>query len=467
MLRHAVLLLPLLVSAAPQPEEAPATRPIAAGIQWSEDYAATLARGAAESKVVMLALNMDGERANNQMAQQSYKDREVIALTSHALCLVGSVSNHNSSGSCSRFGTVTCAAHQAIEKASRSGELSRDPGGLIIAPQHVFLGPDGKVILSVPYLISTAELSWCLVVAINSVNPEADLKLPSGARPPKRLIQEGVLGPAEEGMAKGSKRSVGPATLEEAMELIDKLRKGGRGTGKIQSLNRIMTCDEDEPRDFTMQQLRGGIGKKPERLRGLIHSIGVTAPASYWEVVAEYATNSDILMREEAAAALEQLAAPKSVKVITKALKKEKDGRVRGAWMRALGSAGADDSKVRSTLVKAASKEKDREAKTGAIVALGYLVPHKDVEAAIRKAYTSEDSDHMLAAACAMALTRDKKWRDMLYPMLKQEPQGQLHDALVGCLEVLTLGRLESLAKPLAEVCDDRVERERFFGRKQ
>ena len=66
-----------------------------------------------------------------------------------------------------------------------------------------------------------------------------------------------------------------------------------------------------------------------------------------------------------------------------------------------------------------------------------------------------------------MALTRDKNWRDLLYPMLKQEPTGQLHDGLVGCLEVLTLGRLKSLARPLAEVCGDRVERERFFGRKQ
>lgn len=468
MLRQAVLLLPLLASAAPQLKDSGPLSPSAAGIQWCENYADTLARGAAESKVVMLALNMDGERANNTMAQITYKDREVVGLTAEVLCVVGSAYTHNSSGTCSRFGTVSCADHQTVEKASRSGELARDPGGLSIAPQHVFIGPDGKVILSVPYLISKAELSWCLVEAQRSLDPEIKLKLPSGARPPKRLVQEGVLVLAKStGKTERPARSVGPATLEEALDLIDKLRKGGRGTGKIQSLARIMTCDEDEPREFTMQQLRGGLGKKPGRLRDLVHTIGVTAPASYWEVVAEYASNHDPMMREEAAAALEQLASPESVKIISKVLKKEKDGRIRGTWLRALASAGAGESKVRSAVLKAFKKEKDHEAKTGAIVALGYLVAHKDVDDAIKEAFASQDHDQLLAAACAMALTRNKQWREFLWPMVKQEAEGELHDALLGCLEVLTLGRLESLGAPLAEVCGDQVQRERFFGRNQ
>lgn len=466
MLRQAVLLLPLLASAAPLLKDSGPRALGVADIQWCENYADTLARGAAESKVVMLALNMDGERANNSMAQVTYKDRALVGLTKDVLCLVGSASNHNSSGTCSRFGSVSCADHQTIEKASRSGELARNPGGLIIAPQHVFIGPDGKVILSVPYLISIAELSWCLVEAQRSLDPESKLKLPSGARPPKRLIQEGVLVLAEStGSTERPARSAAPATLEEALELIDVLRKGGRGTGKVRALARIMTCDEDEPRTFTLQQLRGGLGKKPGRLRDLVHTIGLTAPASYWEVVAPYASNHDLLMREETAAALEQLASPKSLKVIGKALKKEKDGHIRGTWLRALASAGAGESKVRSTVLKAAAKEKDPQAKIGAIVALGYLVAHKDVEAAIRTAFASKDRDQLLAAACAMALTRDKRWRELLWPLLKQETEGKFHDALTGCLEVLTLGRLQSLGAPLAEVCGDRIKRERFFGR--
>ena len=141
-------------------------RPVAgaADIDWQPSYETALLRAADEDRVLFVAVNMDGERANDRTADKTYHDKTVVGLSEHTLNLVASLSEHaKPDRTCPRFGDVTCADHRRVDIDVRENVLAPDDEGYVIAPQHVFLKPDGEVILSVPYEISAAELEWCFV----------------------------------------------------------------------------------------------------------------------------------------------------------------------------------------------------------------------------------------------------------------------------------------------------------------
>ena len=50
-------------------------------IEWSPSYQEALELAAKEARVIFIAVNMDGERANDRMADQVYGDRTIVALS--------------------------------------------------------------------------------------------------------------------------------------------------------------------------------------------------------------------------------------------------------------------------------------------------------------------------------------------------------------------------------------------------
>ena len=126
-----------------------------AGISWSGDWDAAFEQARGESKVVLLAINMDGEKANDRMAEDVYSDKEVIALTQQTVNLIGSRFEHG--GKCKRFSGVECTDHQQMEKHIRADILQVTPQTDLVAPQHIFADAEGKILLSVPYEISARE----------------------------------------------------------------------------------------------------------------------------------------------------------------------------------------------------------------------------------------------------------------------------------------------------------------------
>ncbi len=460
----------------PPPDPAPA-----AGVDWQVDFETTLLRAADERRVVFVAVNMDGERANDRMAEDTYRDKTITGLAEHTLNLVASVGEHaKAERTCPRFGDLTCPDHRRVDIDVRERVLEPDDEGFVIAPQHVFLDPDGKVILSVPYEISAAELEWCFFTSLKSVDPEFAHRLSPGARAPRRLIRGAVAG-AGAGQA--------PPTREEVLELIAEVKKGNlRGGERMAALRRILLADEPEAIDFIGDELRRGppLGRGAGRRGGgggaraagerrdtrgpLLHAIGVRSPASYWEIVLEPATGSDQLLRAEAVVALEQLAAPESARGIGAALKREEVAEIEKNLLRALGSAGAADKKARQTLLSRAKKEKDPILRANAIVALGYLARHADVDERLRELLASDDPDERVAAACAVALTRERGWLEVLDALEQGEedeeekPGKAFEDACTGARAVLEGGDLAPIEGSLTRVCRDEIARERLFG---
>ncbi|MAF67349.1 MAG: hypothetical protein CMJ84_17045 [Planctomycetes bacterium] len=473
------LISPILVSSpASQPilGRTPGTSPVA-DIDWQTDYETALLRADDEQRVIFVAVNMDGERANDRMAEKTYHDKTVVGLAEHTLNLVASVSEHaKPERPCPRFGDLTCAEHRRVDIDVRERVLAPDDEGFVIAPQHVFLAPNGEVILSVPYEVSAAELEWCFFTALKTVDSEFSHRLSPGARAPRRLIM---------GAVTGAGAGQPPPTREEVGELISEVKKGNlRGAERMAAVRRILLADEPEAIDFIGTELRRGpaVGRGGGGRRGggggraggdrrdnrdlLLHAIGVRSPVSYWEVVLEAATGSNPALRAEAVVALEQLAAPESVRGISSALKREEVPEIEKNLLRALGSAGAADKKVRQTLLSRVKKEKDLVLRSNAIVALGYLTRHEDVDERLRELLEGGDPDDRVAATCAVALTREKEWLEVLEAVAAAEKENDksLEAARTGAKAVLEGGDLEPIEDSLTRACRDEIARERLFG---
>ena len=114
-------------------------------IQWTPGFAEALETARKEKRPVFVAINMDRERANDEMVREVYKDPTLVELSKRSVNLFCSQDTHG--GTCTRAGGgLTCEAHQKAEIAVRERVLGIAAGEAVIAPQHLFLAPDGSVI---------------------------------------------------------------------------------------------------------------------------------------------------------------------------------------------------------------------------------------------------------------------------------------------------------------------------------
>jgi HEAT repeats len=430
------------------------------GITWSPSLEQAKAQALAETKVIFVAVHMPGERANERMAKRVYTDKTITQLSERTLNLVAmAMGPYREQGSHLDLGDLTEEQLQRLDIDLRAQVLKPDAEGFVVAPQHVFLKPDGEVILSVPYEISAAELEWCFVQALTALDPEHAPKASEHARPPKRLIKAGVI--------QGNDASIGatPATLEEVLALIKEINKSRAGNWDKKM--RLLTADEEKARGFVTKLLRGGGRGGDDTKTRLIQNIQRRSPASWWEVVIEFAEHHSPAVREQVAACLEVLAAEPSLADIKKALRKEKDPRLQGMWLRAQASAGPADSRVRKATLKAAHKSKHPITRANATLALGYLSPGEDVRALIADLLDDPDAPREVktAAICALALTRDEDAREVLAPLAQEA--GELKAAATAALKTLDEGDLAPLGPFVKGACGDQVTRERLFGAAQ
>jgi len=125
-------------------------------IDWQPDLDGALERARREKRALFVAVNMDGEEANDVIAEGHYRERVVVARARDFVCLVASADAHSPSGACPRFGAVTCADHQRVERQVRARYL----GGAtrVVAPQHLVVSPEGNVLRRREWALSEDEL---------------------------------------------------------------------------------------------------------------------------------------------------------------------------------------------------------------------------------------------------------------------------------------------------------------------
>ncbi|MCB9914018.1 MAG: hypothetical protein H6828_02580 [Planctomycetes bacterium] len=450
-----------------------------AGIEWQAEYEQALQLAKDEGRVVFIAVNMDGERANDRLAEKTYQDKRIRELAQSTVNLVASNFDHAKSGStCPRFGTIGCDQHRRVDVDVRGKVLAPDADGFVIAPQHVWLAPSGEVLLSVPYDVSEAELEWCFVTALRTVDPDFAWHLPSDARAPKRLVMGGVAQTGEETGA-----GLPPPTRAEALELLDKLKRGLRGDEHQKALRRLAQADEPEACNYMVGILRAaagggrggggrggggpaGDGSEPgkDRRIELLRWIATSSPPSYWEVVAEVLSAGEPALRAQAVVAIEELAAPESLKEVRAALSKEKDAKIKKDLYRALGAVARDDAKARKTLLKQAGDKRQPLWQRNAILALGMLTPDEEVHAFLTELVTSGEGQVREAALAAIALTRDPAWLELLKGDLTGTES--FTALLVNVRAVLEGGKLALVRDAVEALGEDDLPRDRLFGRR-
>lgn len=151
-------------------EDAPA-------IRWEVSLKEALKKAQAENRPILVAINMDGEVANEELASRTYLDRKLVDLASKTVNLIGSAGTHSQvlvslgdatkKKACSRFKSVTCEEHQAVEKAVRRQYFKNSDE--MVAPQHLTLKPNGQLIDLRRYQVSAQELEKMISAAIQVV----------------------------------------------------------------------------------------------------------------------------------------------------------------------------------------------------------------------------------------------------------------------------------------------------------
>lgn len=426
----------------------------AAKITWAPSYQEALDLAAQEGRVIFVAVHMPGERGNERMAKSVYTEKHVTKFAESTVNLIGiSMDDYRAHGSRIALGKLDEEQLTNLSRDINKHVLKPSSDGSVVAPQHVFLDSKGAVLLSVPWEVTAGELEWCFATALSSLDPEHPVRPSARARAPRRLLVGRVLEP------RGNQGT--PATLEEVREIMRLTRKGGNIDDNWDLMLRVMTADEKDARSFISLELRGAWSG----LERILHAIALASPASWWEVVAEFNRNDSETVREEVAACLEQLATPDSLKSIKTALSKEKDERLKGNWLRAYASAGADDVKVRKAVFKAVDRTEHVVGRANAILAMGYLTPDEELDQRLTALLTDDETgpEQRTAAICAMALTRRASWAATLTPL---STEGPLQDVAQAALQVLEQGDLTPLRAFIISACEDVVDRERLFGRR-
>jgi uncharacterized membrane protein YgcG len=470
-------LLMSLLSAAP-----------AAQIPWTPSLEKALEQSKAESKVLFLAINMDGEAANERVAKKVYADKAVIEQAARTLNVIASASEHAGTGKpCTRFDGVTCMDHRRSDTVARQQFLKADSQGFVVAPQHVFLGPDGKVILSVPYEIVASELVWCFATAQAKAFPDAKHPMPEGARMPRRVIMGGVYDPGS------SEAGAAPPTKAEVQEIIKELRKGVSAQDRMAKLLRLILSDDPDAVEYIEQELKSsgaaqgggrgggggggrggggaggggggrGSGDGAERHARILQAIGAFGPLVYTPLTQPFLTNSDPNLRSAAAVALEQLGSPEALKDLQAALTEEKDPDVKKRLVRALGSCGASEGRIQTLLQRQLKSEKNPSNRAAVIVALGYAQENPANDSFLEGLLAGAAPLDAQAAAAAAALARNERWKPVLEKLIADTQDATQKAAFEKALEIVQSGKLAALAPVIEKLTGDDLPRERIFG---
>ncbi|MCA9001509.1 MAG: hypothetical protein KDB61_06270, partial [Planctomycetes bacterium] len=253
-----------------------------------------------------------------------------------------------------------------------------------------------------------------------------------------------------------------------------------KGADLVKAYRRLAQADVPEAREQVMQFLKSGggggrRGNDGEKAKiALIRVIGQTSPQSYWEVLDSMVGTGQAELRNEITVALEQLAAPESVKTLSKAYKKEKDEEAARNLLRALAACGGQDKGVRSLLTKAAKQTRDEALRRNALIGLGWQVEQEEVRSTIETMLEEGSTEDRIAAVVGMGISRNELWLDKLKELAKAEAEPESRDpdlaagltlqqAAQAALEVHETGNYRALGAALQQASGDTIPRNRLF----
>ncbi len=342
--------------------------PLPAGAQtqiaWKSNFKGALAVAKQENKPLLICVNMDNDVANDRMVKEHYRDAKIVAKTSEFVCLFMSKFRHKETeeGQCQRCGHISCNDHMKIERDVRKALFETND---VVAPQHIFLTPDGKLLKSKLYFLTKDELLSLLDSVLRELFPDrfVEKKEEEKAKTEKVDKSEEEKSKDEEGEEEKK-----PETIADFKELIlaseDKM--------EIKGLARTLIKRKDEKEaGETVAALLASQEATKAQVCGILLAYGFKGNKAGVAQVLPFLTHKEGVFRSHAAVALEDIGVGESLKPLLTQLKREKEDGVRKNLARAIGASLKKKSKSQKTLEKLL-RDKSKLVQRNAAIALGH-----------------------------------------------------------------------------------------------
>lgn len=433
----------LLLSAAPD-LEARSPAPQGRMISWQVDFDKAMETAKAEKRIVFVAINMEGERANDEAVQVHYKDSRLLSLSKFTINLFATADKNEKR---KRFSGLTYDQANKIEIKVREQFLQIPENTDVVSPQHLFISPEGKVLLSVPYAITVGELEWMFVEALKKNDPEFKWTLDGRARAPMRL---------KYGYAIPKPIGAKAPTKEEVDKILADLRKGKvRFRDMAEKMNIVIRSDSED----AIKYVQGFIGSRwmqDGRRITLFESIGKYSPSPWYVVVEPFLGYEDDDVRKAAIVATGRLGEKKCLKSVKKQFKKEKVAALQGRCLRAMARLGPKDRTVMNAIKKVLKSTKaSEELRMNAVVAAGLLEDRKMVTELLGKALGDPSAKIRSTAAYAIGIRRDKVLLPNLNMVLQQEKDQSVKTWIEAAVKAIDGSNEDTFDRFLEDVVGD------------
>lgn len=450
--------------AAPPPPPALAPSPVGSKIQWSAEIDRALERAEKEQRVVMVALGeaQEGRTANH--VEDVYTDKLAAKAAAATINVPAWSFGEDEVKKLPRMKGVEPRNHRNNLATVLERWVTPNATGVIALPHHLWIGPDGALLLSCPWEISAEELAWCSDEALRRAGVEDRPELPPDAHAPRRLlVGEAFRVLDEDELGRGLKQA-------ELDEKLGALNKRFIGMGDRGDVIQIMFTAEPAASDFLVKQIGlwdggWGGGGSGAIVDGTVELLGTISPANFIEVLAETARNPRASRRARTAVALEQIGSREGLSIAKKGWKSEKDEGARAEWIRALAACGRTDKGSIRTVIKAAAKDDNPLVRRSALIALGYTLPNEGAMEALQEALGGPLAEERDAAVLALALGRAREQKALVQRVLDSDLEDRSRRTAEAAMGVLEGGALYPLAGEFKRISESEIERGRIFFR--
>lgn len=374
-------------------------------IDWAQTFDEAFAEAKRRNVPVMIAFNMDNEWANDLIAKDYYHDPRVVELSRRMVCLVSSVfdhGGHHEAGKkrveCSRFGRITCVEHRDVDIHAREVYIRSRK---VIAPQHLFCAPDGRMLLRREWHLPKADLVHMMERSISAL---------------ERLAA------AESGLS-----------LEELLKRYD---AAPDDAARHWVVSDVLFSGRPELADEFIQAI---LAKRTEEsIVALMDGLGYAGHPLGTDPAIKALDHKSPQARTHAAVALEQIADPKAADAIKKRLRREREEIVVKNLVRALGACANEDEGIAGVLIGHTKRGSELE-RANALIALSCFPESEKVRKRLIEMLTDESNGRLRAAAAwSLGKLGVESALDALGSALANE-----NDALATTVMTNAIGRIE------------------------
>lgn len=380
------------------------------GVAWEKDYAAALTKAKERGVPVLVCFNMDGESANEEMVKL-YREPEFVKRSLDFVCLVASAAQHNpeaSTAPCPRFGGVSCAEHRKVEVKASAALIGKDE---VIAPQHVLLAPDGKVLMRRAFGLAKDELLKMMKMA-------------------EKALKTGVSGKELEQDAE----TVAAEAETRKIEDLIKSAKDHNAERRKPAISALGQIDDLRARDALIALLdpKNMDDTKADALDALATKGNYDAMSA---VVARLSDTNTVVVRR-AIATLRCMELPGAIPPLTKMWKKKLPSLVAGDIPAALVACGSKNPEV-AVIIKKACASADSIVQQNALAATKSLPADPEITKILDARLGDDSSNIRGIAAWVVGMRRERTCEGKLQARLANEVNMDVKECMSAALRSL------------------------------